>query len=64
MSSETEGTKEKMQAANIKIQAYNLKMEMVSGANLIEEGIELVEKYRGLADQKTEVTKDNAQQPA
>ena len=63
MSSETEGTKEKMQAANIKIQAYNLKMEMVSGANLIEEGIELVEKYRGLTDQKTEVTKDNAEQP-
>ena len=54
-------TKERMQAANVKMQAYNMKMEMVSGANLIEEGIELVEKYQGLTDQKGKVSKDNAE---
>ena len=59
----SENTKEKMQAASIRIQAYNMKMEMVSGANLIEEGIELVERYRGLTDQNGKVTKDGTQQP-
>jgi hypothetical protein len=39
-------TKEVMQATAIKMQALNMKMEMVSGANLIGEGIELVERYR------------------
>lgn len=39
MADDTRETKERMQAASIKMQAYNMKMEMVSGANLIEEGI-------------------------
>lgn len=41
----TKETKEKMQAASIKMQALNMKMEMVSGANLVEEAIDLVERY-------------------
>jgi hypothetical protein len=44
MSDENKETKERMQTANIKMQAYNMKMEMVSGANLVHEAIDLVEK--------------------
>ena len=44
--------KEIINASNIKMQALNMKMEMVSGANLIEEGIDLVERYRGYTGQK------------
>ena len=58
MADDTKETKEKMQAASIKMQAYNMKMEMVSGATLIEEGIDLVERYRGLTQQKGKVLKD------
>src|SRR5687768_12744228 len=39
-------TKEKMQAASIKMQALNMKMELVSSANLVEEAIDLVDRYR------------------
>jgi hypothetical protein len=39
--------KEIMQASGIKMQALNMKMELVSSANLVEEAIDLVEKYRG-----------------
>ena len=35
-----------------------MKMEMVSGANLIEEGIELVERYKAYTDQNGKVMKD------
>ena len=63
MSDDSKETKERMQAASIKIQAYNMKMEMVSGANLIEEGIELVERYRGVMSIKKEL-KDNADKSA
>jgi IS30 family transposase len=41
--------KEIMQASVIKMQAYNMKMELVSNANLVEDAIDLVEKYRGFA---------------
>jgi hypothetical protein len=41
--------KEIMNATTIKMQALNMKMEMVSGANLVEEGIELVERYQVLS---------------
>jgi hypothetical protein len=39
-------TKEKMQAASIKVQALNMKMELVSSANLVEEAIDLVQRYQ------------------
>lgn len=58
MADDTKETKEKMQAASIKMQAYNMKMEMVSGANLVEEAIELVDRYRGYTQQKAKVLKD------
>ena len=44
--------KEIMNASGIKMQALNMKMEMISGANLIEEGIDLVERYRGYVNEK------------
>lgn len=37
-----------MQASNIKMQALNMKIELVSSANLVEEAIDLVERYRGM----------------
>ena len=53
MSDESSGnTKEKMQAASIRIQAYNMKMEMVSGASLIEEGIELVDRPKWQSNER------------
>jgi hypothetical protein len=39
-------TKEKMQAASIKMQALNMKVELVSSANLVEEAIDLVQRYQ------------------
>jgi hypothetical protein len=39
-------TKEEMQAATIKMQALNMKMELVSNANLVEETIDLVERFQ------------------
>jgi hypothetical protein len=34
-----------MQASGIKMQAYTMKMELVSNANLVEEALDLMEKY-------------------
>lgn len=62
MSDDTKETKEKMQAASIKMQAYNMKMEMVSGANLVEEAIDLVGRYRGYTIQKAKVLIDGTEQ--
>ena len=61
---ESKDNKEIMNASNIKMQALNMKMEMVSGANLIEEGIDLVERYRGYTGQKKEVAIVGTEQPA
>ena len=44
----TQDTKEIIQATSIKMQAYNMKMEMVAGANLVEEAIDLVGRYQVL----------------
>jgi IS30 family transposase len=49
---DSKDTKEKMQAASIKMQALNMKMELVSSANLVEEAIDLVDRYQGLRLQK------------
>lgn len=38
-------TKEIMQATSLKVQALNMKMEMVAGANLVEEAIDLVDRF-------------------
>lgn len=43
---ESADNKEIMQASSIKMQALNMKMEMVSGANLVEEAMDLVERYQ------------------
>jgi hypothetical protein len=45
-------TKEKMQAASIKMQALNMKVELVSSTNLVEEAIDLVQRYQGSIHQK------------
>lgn len=45
--------KEIMQASGIKMQALNMKMEMVAGANLVEEAIDLVEKYQVIQPKMT-----------
>jgi orotate phosphoribosyltransferase-like protein len=60
ISDDAKDTKEKMQAASIKMQALNMKMELVSSANLVEEAIDLVERYRGYTStsQKGEQTLD------
>lgn len=47
-----------MQASNIKMQALNMKIELVSSANLVEEAIDLVERYRGYGQQNKEVVID------
>ena len=47
--------KEIMQATTIKMQAYNMKMELVSNANLVEEAIQLVERYRGYTNQQVKI---------
>ena len=60
MSDDTKETKEKMQAASIKMQAYNMKIEMVSGANLVEEAIDLVGRYLGYTTKKLEVVRDGS----
>ena len=59
ISDDDNDTKEKLQAASIKMQALNMKMELVSSANLVEEAIDLVERYRGYTGQNKEVAKDN-----
>ncbi|MGH9985284.1 MAG: LuxR C-terminal-related transcriptional regulator [Nitrososphaeraceae archaeon] len=55
--------KEIMQASGIKMQALNMKMEMVSGANLVEEAIDLVERYRGYIQIKGKVVTDDTSNP-
>jgi IS30 family transposase len=45
--SKSADNKEIMQASGIKMQALNMKMELVSNANLVDEAIHLVERYRG-----------------
>jgi hypothetical protein len=55
--------KEIMQASGIKMQALNMKMEMVSGANLVEEAIDLVDRYQGYTGQKDKVAKDDTNNP-
>lgn len=59
ISDDDNDTKEKLQAVSIKMQALNMKMELVSSANLVEEAIDLVERYRGYTGQNKEVAKDN-----
>ena len=56
--------KEIMQASGIKMQAFNMKMEMVSGANLVEEAIDLVDRYQGYAKQKGQQTLNDTSKPA
>jgi hypothetical protein len=51
--------KEIMQASGIKMQALNMKMELVSSANLVEEAIDLVDRYRGYGQQNKEVVIDD-----
>ena len=41
------------------MQALNMKMEMVAGANLVEEAIDLVDRYQGTKAQKDKVVRDN-----
>jgi hypothetical protein len=41
-----------MQAASITMQALNMKVELVSSANLVEEAIDLVQRYHGSIHQK------------
>lgn len=62
MSDDNRETKERMGAASIKMQAYNMKMEMVSGANLVEEAIELVGRYQGYTTQTDKVLIDDPKQ--
>jgi len=62
--SKSTDNKEIMQASNIKMQALNMKMEMVSGANLVEEGIELVERYQGYTMEKGKVMIDDTSKTA
>ncbi|MPZ07265.1 MAG: hypothetical protein GEU26_12765 [Nitrososphaeraceae archaeon] len=56
--SKSTDNKEIMQASNIKMQALNMKIELVSSANLVEEAIDLVERYRGYGQQNKEVVID------
>ena len=58
ISDDDNDTKEKMQAVSIKMQALNMKMELVGSANLVEEAIDLVERYRGCMVQNKEVATD------
>lgn len=46
ISDESKDARERMQATTIKLQAYDMKMELVSGAGLIPEAIDLVDRYR------------------
>ena len=55
--------KEIMQASTIKMQALNMKMELVSNANLVEEAIDLVDRYRGYTGQNKEVVTDDTSKP-
>lgn len=55
--------REIMQASTIKMQGYNLKMEMVAGANLVHEAIDLAERYRGYTQQKGKILTDGTEQP-
>ena len=57
-------TKEVMQATAIKMQALNMKMEMVSGATLVHEAIDLVDRYQGYTTQKAKVLTDGTKQSA
>jgi hypothetical protein len=41
-------SREIMAASSIKMQAYNMKMELVGNSQVVEQAIELVERYRGL----------------
>ena len=40
----------------MKMQAYDMKMELVSNANLVEEAINLVDRYQGYVKQKGQST--------
>jgi hypothetical protein len=40
-----------------------MKLELVSGANLVYEAVDLVERYRGCTTQKAKVLKDGTEQP-
>jgi hypothetical protein len=55
---DSKDTKERMQAASIKMQALNMKMELVSSANLVEEAMDLVQQYHGYTTQKGKVLTD------
>ena len=60
----TSDKKEIMQATTIKMQALNMKMELVSGANLVHEAVDLVDRYRGYTTEKSNVLKDGTKQSA
>lgn len=57
---DTSDKREILQATTIKMQAYNMKMEMVAGANLVEEAIDLVDRYRGSMKEKGQQTLDDS----
>lgn len=48
-----------MQASSIKMQAYNMKMVMIVGADLVEEAIDLVEKYQNFTTKKDKLAIDD-----
>jgi hypothetical protein len=47
-----------MNASDIKMQAYNMKMELVAGANLVEDAIDSVDRFRDYTTEKRQVTID------
>ena len=53
-----------MEASSIKMQAQGLKMELITGANLAHESIDLSNRYRGLIAKKDKLLKDGNSIPA
>lgn len=60
---QSKDSREIMNASALKMQAYNMKMELVSSANLVEEAIDLVQRYRGSMTKKGQQTLDGSKQP-
>jgi hypothetical protein len=49
-----------MDASSIKMQAQGLKMELIAGANLAHENIDLSNRYRGLMAQRDKLLIDTS----